>query len=159
MDLFDYSDAIFSPDRKYRYMLSRTWDNDKFKVAFIGLNPSRANEDHNDQTIQKVMRFAHKSGAGGFYMLNLFPFITPYPDDLVVMDNDTVFNENIRHLIDYAKNKSEKTVFCWGAFNVLGRDEMIKDMFPDALCLGKNKDGSPAHPLYLPKDTPLIPFH
>ena len=35
--------AIISKDEKYRYKLTRTWDEDKGKVLFIMLNPSTAN--------------------------------------------------------------------------------------------------------------------
>ncbi len=37
-------DAILSDDRKYRYILSRTWDEIKPIVLFIGLNSSTADE-------------------------------------------------------------------------------------------------------------------
>ena len=35
-------DAILSEDRKFRYILSRVWDEAKPTVLFIGLNPSTA---------------------------------------------------------------------------------------------------------------------
>ena len=38
--------AILSADRKYRYVLTRIWDETKPTVVFIGLNPSTADEYH-----------------------------------------------------------------------------------------------------------------
>ncbi|HDR2355042.1 TPA: DUF1643 domain-containing protein [Enterobacter roggenkampii] len=38
-------DAIFSPCGKYRYSLSRVWDDSKPYTLFIGLNPSYADAD------------------------------------------------------------------------------------------------------------------
>lgn len=37
-------EALLSEDRKYHYILSRTWDEAKPAVLFIGLNPSMADE-------------------------------------------------------------------------------------------------------------------
>lgn len=37
-------EAVLSEDRKYRYLLSLTWDDTKPTVLFIGLNPSTADE-------------------------------------------------------------------------------------------------------------------
>lgn len=50
MELFldNNNGAIFSDDRKYRYVLWRSWDNEKPRVMFIGLNPSTANESTDD---------------------------------------------------------------------------------------------------------------
>ena len=52
-DLFDNNDsgAEFSKCGKYRYKLWRIWDR-KLKLAMcIGLNPSKANSNKNDATI------------------------------------------------------------------------------------------------------------
>jgi hypothetical protein len=68
------SDAVFSEDRFYRYLLRRIWDSDKPMIAFIGLNPSTADEINNDPTITRCITRAHDSGYGGIYMLNLFAF-------------------------------------------------------------------------------------
>ena len=45
--------AILSDDRKYRYVLSRNWDETKPTVLFIGLNPSIADESEDDPTIRR----------------------------------------------------------------------------------------------------------
>jgi len=41
--------AIFSEDRQYRYSLSRIWRVPGQHIVFIGLNPSTAIDDLNDQ--------------------------------------------------------------------------------------------------------------
>lgn len=47
--------ARFSEDSKYRYCLWRTWTDDPMPgyVAFIGLNPSTADETDDDPTIRR----------------------------------------------------------------------------------------------------------
>ena len=49
------SDAIISDDKKYRYLLTRIWDNDKRMVNFIGLNPSTADQIDNDPTMRREL--------------------------------------------------------------------------------------------------------
>jgi hypothetical protein len=155
MDLFNQSFATFSTDRKYRYVLSRIWNAEKPRIAFIGLNPSTANETDNDPTIRRVISFANQFGYGGLYMLNLFALVTPYPNELKQGDDPVGNNDEY---LDHYGPKAEKVVFAWGNFDVFGRDEQVIKMFPHAMCLGKNGNGSPKHPLYLKASTPLIPF-
>ena len=52
--------AILSEDRKYRYILWRIWDQSKPMVLFIALNPSTADETHDDRTVSKCIGFARK---------------------------------------------------------------------------------------------------
>ena len=68
--------ANFSKDRTYRYRLSRTWDESKPSVLFIGLNPSTADEKTNDPTIRRLIGFARRWGFGSMYVCNLFAFRT-----------------------------------------------------------------------------------
>src|SRR3954470_12052751 len=86
MDLFDSRAAIFSDDRKYRYCLFRQWDIDAPVVMFIGLNPSTANETQDDPTIRRVCKFAFDWGFGGVYMMNLFAWVTAYPQELMLVE-------------------------------------------------------------------------
>jgi hypothetical protein len=155
MDLFNQSSATFSQCRKYRYVLSRVWDASKLRIAFVGLNPSTANESTNDPTITHVINFANSFGYGGLYMLNLFAYVTPYPSELKQCEDP--IKDNDEYLIHYS-SLVDKIVFCWGNFDVFGRDLKVASMFPKAYCLGLNASGSPRHPLYLKSDTHLIPF-
>lgn len=149
------SAALFSADRKYRYMLTRTWNEDKPRLVFIGLNPSTANETENDATIRRVIRFAWDFGYGGCIMTNLFAYVSTDPRALLIVD-DPVGPQNDQMLKTAAEGND--VLFAWGNFNVGGRDLEVIKMFPNAFCLGKNKNGSPKHPLYIKAATPLIKF-
>lgn len=155
MDLFNQSSATFSQCRKYRYVLSRVWDASKPRIAFVGLNPSKANESTDDPTITRVINFANSFGYGGVYMLNLFAYVTRYPSELKQCKDP--IKDNDEYLSNYS-SMVDKVVFCWGNFDVFGRDVKVAAMFPNAYCLGLNSNGSPKHPLYLKSDTLLIPF-
>jgi hypothetical protein len=148
---FEDNGAMFSDDRKYRYALWRKWDKTKPMIMFIGLNPSTANEDQDDPTIRRVIRFARYWGFGGVYMLNLFTYVTAYPEKLLKCDNPLMLADWYLQL--YAK-KVERIVFAWGSFpESVERAKQVKAMFPIAFCLGRNSNGSPKHPLYLKSDT------
>jgi hypothetical protein len=146
--------TIFSKDKKHRYVLTRVWDESKKMIAFIGLNPSTATASTDDPTIRRVKIFAHKFGYGGLYMLNLFSFITPYPEQLQRCDDPA---KNDYYLIHYG-DLADKIVFAWGNFETFGQDNRVIRMFPEAYCLGRNSNGSPKHPLYLKSNTDLQLF-
>lgn len=156
MDLFNKQDnAYFSSDRVHRIWLSRIWDESKPKIMFIGLNPSTANETSDDPTIRRVQSMANSWGYGGVYMMNLFTFISTDPKKLNISEG------NVHNANDWLKDtasKCDKVVFAWGNFNVMGRDEEVKAMFPNAYALHINKNGSPKHPLYCKSNIQLINF-
>lgn len=158
MELFDNNGAEFSKCRKYRYALWRIWDKNKPFVMFIGLNPSKANEEKTDNTITRVKGFAFNWGYGGVYMLNCFPYISTNPDNL--KDNgNTAKNDYWLYKI---ANKCDKIIFAWGAFKIvkeLGRDKELIKMFPNAEALIINKDGTPRHPLYVKADVIPMTFN
>lgn len=158
-DLFMYSGARFSDCGRYRFSLWRIWDKNKDCVAFIGLNPSTANATTDDPTIRRVIKFGADNGYGGIYMLNLFTLISPDPSYLKksIISPDLLANFHLEHHSGYP---IKDRVFCWGSFKEAKEraNEVIK-MFPNALCLGQNQDGSPKHPLYLKGNTKLIKFN
>jgi hypothetical protein len=122
----------------------------------IGLNPSQANEQVNDPTIGSIVRIAAANGYGGVYMMNCFPCVSTDPN---LVDQNNV-DENNQWLMKVSA-LCQYVVFAWGDFDIvraLGRDKQIQSMFDRAYCLGKNRNGSPKHPLYLKRDTKLIPF-
>lgn len=159
-DLFDQqiSGAEFSTCRKYRYALWRIWDNTKPLVMFIGLNPSTANESTLDNTIRSVVRICKHNGYGGFYMMNCWAYVATEPKDLVI--DRLSFNYN-NDWINIISGRVQDVVFAWGNFKIVsdyGRDKQLSEMFPKALCLGKNSNGSPKHPLFQKGKTTLEPY-
>ena len=152
------SGASFSNDRQYRYALWRIWDRSKPLVMFIGLNPSTANETKADNTIHSVMRIARHNGYGGVYMLNCWPMVATNPKFLKW---DELSDEWNAHTLRVLGSICQDVVFAWGNFKVVqkqGRDQELLNMFPSALCIGKNRNGSPKHPLFQKGTSKLKPF-
>lgn len=150
-------DAILSEDRKYRYILSRTWDETKPTVLFIGLNPSTADENEDDPTIRRCINFAKSWGYGGLIMANLFAFRTTNPQGLY-SEKNPVGSENDYYIKKFA-NKSEKIIACWGnhgCFN--NRSQIVYELVDSLHCLDTNKSGEPKHPLYIRSDAKPKPY-
>lgn len=140
--------ATFSECRKHRFALWRIWDENKPLAMFIGLNPSTADDKENDNTIDSVDRLSRFNGYGGFYMMNCWSFISTDPD---LLPNDLSGKEENYNRLREIANKCKDVVFAWGNFRIVvdhKRDKDLMEMFPDALCITKNKNGSPGHPLY-----------
>lgn len=148
--------AEFSECRKYRYALWRVWDEMKPLVMFIGLNPSTANADTDDPTIQSVTRISKHNGYGGFYMMNLYGIISPDPNVLKVVDDP--MGHNIEWLAEI-QTRCSSVVFAWGNFKEAKEVSRQHIFYYDgALCIGQNKNGTPKHPLYQKADSILKPF-
>lgn len=156
MNLFENNGATFSSCRKYRYALWRIWDPSQPLVMFIGLNPSTANENQADPTIQRVGAIVQHWGYGGFYMMNLFAVVSPYPEVLKTHPDPLGDNDG---WIEKIAAKCSLVVFAWGSFREAEqRSRQIIERFPDAHALYINKNGSPKHPLYCRKDTLPVKF-
>ena len=146
--------AILSEDRKYRYVLSRIWDETKPKVMIIGLNPSTADETEDDPTIGRCISFSKSWGYGGVYMLNLFAFRATQPKDMFNAQNP-IGLENNSYIEIYSK-KVEKIVCAWGNHGTYkNRGNEIREKFDKLFYLKLNQTGEPAHPLYLKSE--LVP--
>lgn len=150
--------AILSADRKYRYVLTRIWDETKPTVVFIGLNPSTADEETDDQTIRKCIAYAKRWGYGKLIMVNLFAFRSTDPSLLKKVE-DPVGPDNDSYIQKYV-SESDLVIACWGnQINLLNRDKNLMDMVPNLFCLQRNKNGTPHHPLYLSKDITPVPYN
>jgi hypothetical protein len=168
--------TTLSDCRKYRYTLWRDWpmsdgeerqgfDRERAYAMFIGLNPSTADEVEDDPTIRRCIGFAKSWGYGALCMTNLFAFRATNPKELY-RNSNVVGAENDEWIKRCAKGACV-VVAAWGKDgDHLYRDQDVPYMlaqlegFPSERfkCFGRNKDGSPKHPLYLAKTTPLIPF-
>jgi len=149
------TDAILSKDRKYRYVLSRIWDETKPTVMIIGLNPSTADETENDPTIIRCIDFAKSWGYGGVYMLNLFGFRATKPTDMFKAE-EPIGQDNDKYIEEYSKI-CDKVICAWGNDgSYKNRTKEILSKIENTYYLKLNQTGEPAHPLYLKGD--LIPI-
>lgn len=158
--------AILSEDRVYRYTLWRDWpmlDGEERQgfgrkrayAMFIGLNPSTADEIEDDPTIRRCIAFAKSWGYGTMCMTNLFSFRSTNPKQMLVVE-DPIGPDNDYWLENSAKEACV-IVAAWGKHGFfMNRGPEIANRFVNLKCFGKNKDGSPRHPLYLRKDTKLV---
>lgn len=150
--------ANISKDKIYRYTLSRTWDSTKPTVLFIGLNPSIADENIDDPTITRCINFAKDWGYGTLLMANLFAFRSTYPKEIYLID-DPIGKDNDHYILECVK-QSDLIIACWGNNGTyMDREKIIKELVPNLYCLQKNKNGTPHHPLRLPRDINTIPFN
>lgn len=160
------SGANFSPCGKYRFSLWRIWNDDPNvpKVMVIGLNPSTANASTDDATINRIRSIAEHNGYGGVYMVNCFPIISRDPSVLPGYISSIECQRSIRENDDELrkiKDKCAHVVCAWGSFKEVievGRGEEIRKMFPKALALKVNKNGSPKHPLYCSKTSGFVNY-
>ena len=147
--------ARFSRCRKFRYVLSRSWDKSTATITFIGLNPSTADADHDDPTIRRCVNFACNWGYGSINMVNLFAYRSTSPANLKIA-SEPIGKRN-DYWIGFSVKHSSCVVACWGNWGTyLQRDKVIRKKYSNLLCMGQTAQNQPAHPLYLPADTRLI---
>jgi len=145
--------ARFSNDKKHRYKLSRHWDLNKPQILYIMLNPSIGNESIDDPTIRRLLSFTKKFDYGGFFVGNLFTYITPNPKTLDTSIGLT--NKNLNVLTNLV-SKADEVVYAWG--NSIEEPNELKKLISNPMCFGKNLNGTPKHPLYLPSNSKIIKF-
>lgn len=148
-------DAIISDCGTYRYLLQRFWDQRLEALNFVMLNPSTADASLDDPTIRRCLGFARTLGFGQLEVTNLFALRSTDPAALRG-HADPVGPDNDECIVSSAK-VCHMTICAWGNHGgYLGRAQHVLALLhaagvtPRALRLGK--DGSPAHPLYLPAD-------
>ena len=146
-------EAEFCPASKNRFLLKREWNKSKKKILYIMYNPSKADESKDDPTIRRLINFSKKFDYGGFFVGNLYTFISSNPNKIDRSKN--ISKKNIKILIKLINSVSD-VVYAWG--NNTEEPNFLKKKVKSPMCLGKNKDGSPRHPLYLPSNSKLLKF-
>ena len=146
------STALYSDCERYRYALTRTWDDRGGKVLFVMLNPSTATEVQNDPTVERCERRARTLGFGAFRVCNIFawratdPRVMRAQDDPVGPGNDAAIIEGA----DWAD-----TVVCaWGTHGAhlahgARVEALLRATGKPLFHLGLSKEGHPRHPLYI----------
>jgi hypothetical protein len=158
---YQESDAVISDCGKYRYLLRRVWDFKQPRVLFVMLNPSTADASIDDPTIKSCVRLSKTWSYGSMEVVNLFAWRATDPDQLPKADFPTgVDNDGVTR---NAIGRCDVVVCAWGKHEFAkDRAKIVRSMVtsirPAVYCLGKNKDGSPKHPLYIKSGTTLQTF-
>jgi len=144
--------AVYSACERYRYLLTRVWDDVGPKALFVMLNPSTATEVQNDPTVERCERRARTLGFGAFRVTNIFAFRATDPKlmraeaDPVGPDNDVAISESTVW--------ADRIICAWGSHGAhLGRgaevERLLRATGGDLYCLGLTQAGQPKHPLYI----------
>ncbi len=139
-----------SPCGAYRYALARAWAPGP-GIAFVLLNPSRADAEASDPTLARCMARARALGFGRLRVVNLFALRSPHPAALRCVP-DPVGPDNDAALLRAAA-WADALLCGWGAggrlhrrhaavLRLLGRRRLWH--------LGLTAGGHPRHPLYVP---------
>lgn len=152
------SGAIFSECKQYRYALWRKLnDEPDADCVWIGLNPSTADESKLDNTTRRCLDWSQRWGCNRYVMLNAYAFRATKPRDMFAAD-DPIGIDNDRVIRDFCAT-AQIIVAAWGGNADDLRSVAVCNVVNRRLdCLGLNSDGTPKHPLYVPKATERILF-
>lgn len=149
--------AIISECQQYRYELRRVWDDTKPLVLFIGLNPSTADAETDDNTSRVCINYAKRWGYGGVLLGNLFAFRSTDQSALYTA-SDPVGPDNdvwLRRL----QAEAAIVICAWSATgSYRDRDKVVLGFIHNPHCLTKLKSGYPGHPLYKSADLQPVPY-
>lgn len=157
IETFQESSARLSECGRYRYDLIRRWREDGLLANFIMLNPSTADANMNDPTIERCIRRVQHFDMAGLVVTNLFalratdPQALRHEDDPVGPDNDG--------WLQYHAQMAGMVICAWGNHGALnGRAaavvyHLLAHCGIDLYCLTQTGAGEPGHPLYLPYET------
>lgn len=164
MPRYTSKSAIISPCERFRFLLTREWNNTRLACAFIGLNPSTADATLDDPTIRRCVNFAWEWGYGYLHMLNLVPYRSTDPDAMFTWMAENGSAEWLDRNIEEASRifqQADIVIAAWGAPG--SKLQQFKQPLIDAagdklFMLDSTKSGEPRHPLYLRKDLRAIPY-
>ena len=144
--------AIYSDCERYRYSLTRVWDEAGKRVTFVMLNPSTATEVQNDPTVERCERRARALGYGAFCVTNIFAWRDTDPRAMRAA-TDPVGPANDQAILD-AADWADDVVAAWGTHGAhMARGPAVATLLREAghalSHLGLSKEGHPKHPLYI----------
>jgi len=149
----------------FRWRLDREVSEEGLIAALVGVNPSTAGAEKNDQTIRKDLGFARRHGWRQIIKVNKFAFRAKDVRD-VASAFDPVGPENDAHLAE-AFCEADVIVPCWGPLAKLPKRlrrryievcRIAERAGKPIMCFGTVNDGQPRHTLTLAYDTPLVPW-
>lgn len=163
--------AVFSPCRRFRYSLEidlveadvldalgRAADASGLeadgprRIVWLMLNPSIADETRDDPTVARCVKRSRSWGYHVLEVVNVYALVSTDPRGLKIGDDLAVGPDNDRAILR-ACLAARSIVCAWGRHASADRVEQLADLLTPHVAVSAlqvNKDGSPAHPLYLP---------
>lgn len=144
---------------KFRWSLTRRWGVGE-DVLWCMLNPSLADCERDDPTLHAIMDFSWRWGYAGLIVVNLFPLITPHPEEMrkwTETGEARVIARRSLTVIGEAAKSSALHMAAWGnggAFDPGHIRDVIDEIELDGKerkrslhHLGLTQYGNPKHPL------------
>lgn len=150
------NECVFSPCRKYRYVLKHKLDSGVGVCLWVMANPSKADEFDLDTTLTRCADYTERWGYAEMRVVNVRAWVSTDPKG-VPADPIGIGPDNDNHIIEQAAQA--KLVVCgWGALGGERGARVLQLLRPYCVphALTLTKAGAPGHPLYLAKK--LTPF-
>lgn len=107
------TEAHFSEDGKYRYLLKKEWNKTKKKAMVIMKNPSDAGELLLDHTTMFVINNLVRLGYGSVEILNLYPRINARTFAEMEEDEEAIKTNDSR--MESSAARADTIVLAWGS--------------------------------------------
>lgn len=144
--------ALYSVCGKFRYALTRSWDESKPCVMFTMLNPSTATEMILDPTLMRCRDYATRWGYGSMIITNCYAFRSKNPQDLYIQlaAGEDIVGEYNDKVIAHCSLFADKVIVAWGTHKPISDrvEKVIESINKPVFALQVNSDFSPRHPLY-----------
>lgn len=143
----DVDNILINQEGEYRYSLFIPYKNpvNKKNVLVIMRNPSKANKDISDKTINNVLGFCHNK-YDGVYMTNLYPYYetnsTKVKDFIESVSYEEQMEKNAQ-ILDTLLESVDEVIAAWGTNNTGSKyDKGYEDVIGQILetLNKKNKD-------------------
>lgn len=104
----------------HRFLLGRVGSN---PLVAVCMNPSAANEEYSDRTINRIINASKKLGYDGWIVANVYPERATNASDLDDF-NPKLSEENIRLIMEFLLDNGINEV--WGAWGNLGQPSLVE---------------------------------
>lgn len=147
----------YNKDDNCRFILGTVGKN---PLICIGVNPSTAEPNNLDNTLQSVHRIAVQNGHDSWIMLNLYPQRSTDPNKMDEQANEGLIQSNYTYIRETLQQYPNTDI--WAAWGTLINKRTylreclfhISSIVAECQCRwvtfgNRSKDGHPHHPLYL----------
>lgn len=151
---------LYSGDMVHRYAFGRWWGAPDLRTSdvWVLLNPATGDtEQRRRPTLEQCIRRSRAAERSGLVIVNLFAFRHTDPARLRSAEHPVgPANDDALRLLTAA---APRTIAAWGnGGSHGGRSRAVAQLLASPLCLGTTGTGEPRHPLYVPRDAPLVPW-